>query len=169
MANLSSMVTPLILSTFSFLLLLLILIFILFFFHSPLCFFCNPPSATLFSVTFFSPPVAPFHHHSFHLRPHLSISGLRRIESERENAAVTASNNTFVLSFSSWYTSNSAGRNTLTLLCPFPTSHVGSFSFFFFFYSCSPHTPGKSESVLYCSSSRKTCFSLLIKPPRQSL
>lgn len=81
---------------------------------SPHGFFSNPPKAISYFLCPFSLPVTPFHHHSFFLQPHLSIYGLRRIESERRALIPTTTSlgSHFLLIWYEWF--------TLTLLCPFP-------------------------------------------------
>lgn len=89
------------LSSFSFFFLILLFSLTVLFSSSTSSLLLQPFSShfLFFSVPF-SRPVTPFHHHSFVLRPHLSISGPGRAESESESATLTLSISTFVLSFS---------------------------------------------------------------------
>ncbi len=131
--------------------------------HLPASFVPLPGPFPVFLCPF-SLPVTPFYHHSFFLQPRLSVSCLGRIESERKALLppTTPSCSRFLLIWYEWFSWEKQAHFTppLSFLsCEFLSSPC----------SRSPHIPGKSESIIYCSSSRKTCFSLLIKPPRQSL
>lgn len=129
--------------------------------HLPLCFFCNPFQAiSCFSLSLFSP------RHSFSpslLCPAATPLNLwsRESREREESAALTLSISTFVLSFSPdmiWVIRlGDAGS-----LCAVPFLLPCEFLVFFLL------TPASLENLNLPFIAPQTCFSLLIKPPRQS-